>query len=538
MAGAPQISPDGRRVVYTARNENGMSSLWVRELDSPEPRPLIGTEEFDEFTHHPFWSPDSRSIGFFGRLGLKRISASGGGPQKLADASLPKGGAWSSSGVILYAPDDNVGLLEVSENGGAPTAVTVLPKEGTWEHAWPSFLPDGRRFLFTAKPLNRPFDTSEAGIYLGSLDAPEVRRLLPDVSSAVYSTSGYILFLREGILTAAPFDETSGRLDGDAVSLGEKVTANSTTHRAAVSIAHNDVIALRSAGSFEDLGQLRWVDRRGATTNVGSVQSYFGGTVSPDGRLIAVTISDVKTGSADIWILDAAGTAKRLTTSREWEGYPVWSADGRRIAYASTRERGGVLLVRDVGGGEPTLVHEWREREGLLLPRSWSVDGRHLLVNRVAIQGRASDIFVWSFASKTLSAYLDSPAGEFLGAFSPDGRFVAYMSDEAGPTETWVAGFPSPTEKRRIATDAVPVSWRGDGKEILVWASNGDLSAVPVTKGDHVVAGPATVLARRFAGPLASAPRDHSRVLVLTRPDPEQGVAEIRLLTGLLEKLR
>jgi hypothetical protein len=112
------------------------------------------------------------------------------------------------------------------------------------------------------------------------------------------------------------------------------------------------------------------------------------------------------------------------------------------------------------------------------------------------------------------------------------------MSDEAGPTETWVAGFPFPTEKRRIATDAVPVSWRGDGKEILVWAGNGDLSVVPVTSGDHVVAGPATVLARRFAGPIASAPSDHSRVLVLTRPDPEQGVAEIRLLTGLLEKLR
>jgi hypothetical protein len=440
---------------------------------------------------------------------------------------------------MVFAPEDNQGLVSVPEGGGPPTTVTTLPKEGVWEHSWPWFLPDGRRFLFTARPLNRPFETSDAGIYLGSLDSRETQRLLPDLSSAVYSTRGYILFDREGVLTAAPFDAASGRVTGDVVSLGDRVTMNSSSHRAAVSVSSNNVLALRTAEPLEDLGQLQWIDRRG-TTNVGAVQSYFFDAiaVSPDGRHIAATIADVKTGSADIWILDEGGNARQLTTSREWEGWPVWSADGKRIVYTSTSGAKGALLVQDVDGGEPVVVHEWLE--GVLLPRSWSADGRYLLINRVALPGRASDIFVWSFETKSLTPFLDSPALEFLGTFSPDGRFVAYVSDEAGPVESWVASFPAPTVKRRIATLAGPISWRADGREILVLRAEHDVAAVPITASDgRVTVGTATVLAKGFAGgSLARASRDHSRLLRLVRPDPEQGVAEIQLLTGWLDKVR
>jgi dipeptidyl aminopeptidase/acylaminoacyl peptidase len=361
--------------------------------------------------------------------------------------------------------------------------------------------------------------------------------MLPDVSSAVYSTAGCILFLREGVLSAAPFDAKGGRLTGEVISLGENVTISAGTHRASMSIADNNMLALRQAMPFDDLGQVRWVDRHGAIANIGTEQTYFGGSASPDGRFAAVTINDVKTGSADIWILDSAGNARQLTTSREWQGYPVWSADGRRIAYVATSAVGAAVLVRDLEGGEPTTAHE--SKEGVLLPRSWSADGRYLLVNRVAVRGRTPDIFVLSLETGQLSPYLDSPAAEFLGSFSPDGRFVTYMSNEGGPTETWVTGFPTPTGKRRIATNGGPVGWSADGKEILVWGFNADVSAVPVTIGHgQIVAGSPTVAARSIRGLTASPTRDHSRLLTIVRPDPEQGVAEIQLLAGWVDRVR
>jgi Tol biopolymer transport system component len=540
IMGTPQISPDGRRVVYTARDPEGTWSLWVRELDASTPRRLSATAEFDG-RHLPFWSPDSRSIGYFAPDGMQRISVTGGSPQRIANIGWPRGASWSSSGVIVYASDDNVGLSSISENGGTPRFVTTLPKDGVWEHSWPQFLPDGRRFLFTAKPINRPFGNSNAGTYLGSLDSPEVRRLLPDVSSVVYSSSGHVLFLREGILTAAPFDAQSGNVTGEPVSLGQKVTAHSASHQAAMSVSGSGMLAFRSAGPFEDLGQLQWVDRKGAVTKLGDVRTYFGAKASPDGRVVAAWISDVQTGSADIWILNATGEARQLTSSREWEGWAVFSLDGKRIAYSASKDAGGAIMVRDVDGGEPTIAHLWES--GVLLPRSWSPDGRYLLVNRVAIPGRRPDLYVYSFDSKTLSPYLETEAAEFLGNFSPDGRFVTFMSDEGGPIEIWVAGFPSPTNKQRVATHLAPIGWRSDGREILGLGHAGDLSSVPVatTTDGRLSFGVPTPLIRGItmgnAG-IASPSNDHARVLTLALSDPEQGVAEIQLWTGWLDALR
>ena len=218
----------------------------------------------------------------------------------------------------------------------------------------------------------------------------------------------------------------------------------------------------------------------------------------------------------------------------------MFSPDGKRIAYAASKDAGGAIMVRDIDDGEPTIAHVWDR--GVLLPRAWSADGRHLLLNRVAVQGRRPDIFVYAFESKTLSPYLETEAMEFFGDFSPDGRFVTFMSDANGPIESWIAGFPTPTDKRPIATRLAPLSWRSDGREILMLGINGDLSSLPVaiTNGRLNVGVPSLLVRGTNIGAASvnSPSRDHARVLRITVSDPEQGVAEIQLWAGWSDGLR
>jgi serine/threonine-protein kinase len=318
------------------------------------------------------------------------------------------------------------------------------------------------------------------------------------------------------------------------------VTVNATTQLGAFSVSRSAALLIRHAVPIDEAGQLQWIDRRtGAATNVGGVRPYYERTVSPDGRSIAATIADAKTGSSDIWILGSGGTERRLTSSREYESAPVWSPDGTRIAYTTTLADGSSAVhVRQVEGGEPIVLREWRE-PGLLLPQSWSADERHLMVCRVSVPGRAPDLLTWSFETKTLTPYLESSAMECWAQFSPDGRYVAYVSTEAGPVETWVARFPVAAEKWRVATGAGVVSWRADGRELLITTAAPDVAALPLTiTPDRVLAGSPTTLVRRLDQISVAATRDHSRLLVLSRPDPEQGVAEIQLVTAWLNKLR
>jgi len=414
--GAPQISPDGRRVVYSAEDKDGPVRLWLRNLDGFQAMPMPGTDGFRG--HSPFWSPDSKSIAFVSGGKLKRIPAGGGPVQSIADATSFAGGAWSKDGVILFTPDDASGLHQIPEDGGTPRPVTTLPTDAVWAHMWPSFLPDGRRFLFTARAFNRPFDSTDAGIFLGSLDDPRVHRLLPDVSSAIYLEPGFILFARDGVLTAAPFDTASGRITGDAVSLREKVTLETATYLAAFSVSSSGAIALRQALPFEDLIQGRWINRQGVFIgNASDPRTSSSGATAPSGRFVAFGITDPRTRNSDVWVADANGANPRqLAASREWEGYPSWSRDESRVAYTVTSASGAGIKVQDLNGGEPTTLIE-ATGQTFVQPLSWSPDDGHLLFLRRDTSGRQGDLYLWSFASKSATPFIATLRDEWVGLF-------------------------------------------------------------------------------------------------------------------------
>ena len=538
VPGPPQISPDGRMVVYSAEDRDGRFLLWVRDQDSVEPRRLAGTERYFP-GQSPFWHPDSRTIGFFGDAELKRVSADGGAVQALVPTHAFSGqaGAWSRNGVILYQPMEDSPLLKIPEGGGKPEPVTTLPGKG-WGHMFPSFLPDGQHFLFTARPYFQPFDRGEAGIYLGSLDGSPPRRLLPDVSNARYVTPGYLLFARGGVLHAVPFDATTGRLTGDPISLKEKVTVDMEYYQASFSVSETGVIALRQAVDVEGLTQVRLIDRRGTTlATFGDPRAYTHGSVAPNGRRVAFGITDVANANGDIWIADADGkNLQRFVWTRDWEAFPIWR-DETHLTYLSADATGAfTLTLRDTtSAGQEDLVKDTR----FMMPFSWSADGVYLIFERVN-DSNGSDLLVWSSTTKKVEPFVSGNIGE--GAiFSPDGGWVAYNSSSGGSMGTHVARFPKSGASQSLPVDAAVRSWSRDGREILAISATQDLVAYPITvTSSRITLGQRTVL---IPGPtdfglrIAAFP-DHSKFLIASRIDPEKGVAEIRLIVGLIDALR
>ncbi len=532
----PVLSPDGDRVVYVAPGPDARPSLWVRELDEPGPTVLAGTEE----ARNPFWAPDGRAVAFFAGSALKRVDLGSGQTRIIVEnlANMSTSGAWSADGtIVLQRAVAASGLSRVSADGGSLEPVTTVP-EPYWGHMSPSFLPDGRRFLFFARDWTRSPETSEGGIYLGSLDSSDVRRLLPDHTNAVYAPSGHLLFHRAGELMAVPFDADAGTVTGDAVRLDERVEASFDSLSIAISIAHDGTIAIGSPGGT-GRSSLQWLDRAGESlTTVSDPALYAWPSVSPDGTRIAVAIGDQRATNTDIWLLDSAtGARTRLTSSPAWEGVPIWSPDGTRVTYATNEYGLDDVYVRDIQGGQavPLVVSEndwWG-------PSSWSRDGRFLLLD---VRGPDDiDMSVWSTSDQTLLPFLTGPANEEKGVFSPDGRFVAYTSGETGRREVFVATFPTPAEKWQVTTEgAQALSWREDGNEILIATVAGDLAAVSVSIDGGFRTGPLEVLVSGLGPGVAdlAATADHSRFLAMIPSEPSGRSAEIRLLFGWAEALQ
>ncbi len=489
-AGSLSISPDGRRLTFVAPTAEGKDILWVRSLDALSAQALTGTEG----ASFPFWSPDSRFIGFFAGGKLKKIEAAGGPALTLCDAPEARGGAWNRDGVIVFAPDVAGALQQISASGGPPSAVTQLDqaRAGT-THRWPYFLPDDQHFLYLSRGATAS-ETQTGSIYVTSLGSKESKLLLR-VSSNVAYAQGYLIFLRAGTLMAQAFDAKRLEMAGDAFPIALGVQSEPSMARAVFAVSENGVLAYQT-GSVRNGSQLAWFDRNYKQLSVlGDVADYGSPQLSPDGKRLAVSIVDPQNGNQDIWLYDVArGLRTRFTVDPGDERSPAWSPDGSRIVFSSNRKGHFDLYQKSAGGvgnDEPLLESDLEKH-----PLSWSPDGRFLLYNTVDPKSKA-DLWVLPLGGdRKPFPFLQTEFNEFNGQFSPDGRWIAYVSDESGGNEIYVAPFPGPGPKQQISTSGGrQPKWQGDGKEIFYLAPGKKLMAAEVNgQGASLVIGAARPL--------------------------------------------
>jgi len=477
---APTISPDGRRLAFTATVE-GKTLLWVRPLASLAAQSLPGTEG----ASFPFWSPTGEFIGFFAQGKLKKIALAGGPPATLYDAPYGEGGAWNRDGVILFSPNLPSGLHRVSASGGAVEVVTTADQLRI-SHRWPSFLPDERHFLYSVSFSSKP---EAIGIYLASLDGRENKRLLSADSSAVYAASergGYLLFVRDGTLLAQPFDAAEGRLTGEPFRIADQVQGNifRSDRARAFSVSENGVLVYYAGGSGKRY-QLQWFDRAGKPHGViGSPGDYrAGASLSPDEKRVATVRDDLQAKNADIWLFDLArGADSRFTFDPAADHAPIWSPDGGRIVWNSNRDGLANLYQKaSSGAGQDELL---LKADNWKYATDWSRDGRFIVYGENNPKTRWDLLILPLEGERNPFLYLHTPFNERNARFSPDSKWIAYTSDESGSREVYVQAFPAVGDKWQISTGGGDnPSWRRDGKEMFYIAADGKLMAVDVKSG-------------------------------------------------------
>jgi eukaryotic-like serine/threonine-protein kinase len=468
--GPMALSPDGTRVAFVGRDAAGERSLFVRALDEPEAAKLAGTVNAD----FPFWSPDGKSIGFFAAGRLLRIDADRGTPDVLAETGDGAGGAWGANGVILFASRTYRGIQRIAESGGKPETLTQ-PGPDDFGHRWPAWLPDGQHFLFSVRRGG-----GVNAVLIGSLDGAEPEQFIDVFTNAVFVPPDRILFWRDGALRIQPFDPRRRVLAGQPVAVAPGVRF-AVELGAALYAATPDMLAYYTGG--EETTQSRLVLRNRQGSEVGAVGvpgNYYSPRFSPDGRRVAVDNSGTD-NNGDIWVYELArpgGT--RLTFDAVDESDPVWSPTGDRIAFFSTQGGGSdVLGIRVSGSAKPEKLLATPAREGVW---DWSPDGQHLAIESRLSNRDQRDLLILSLADGTTRPFADSPFEESHAKFSPDGRWLAFTSDETGRDEVYVRPFPQGEGKWRVSVaGGTTPRWRGDGRELFYGASDGKLMALPVT---------------------------------------------------------
>jgi eukaryotic-like serine/threonine-protein kinase len=471
----PAISPDGEKLVFGGLGADGKLRLWIRPLSSLAAEPVLGTEGVTSV----FWSPDSRSVGFFAGGKLKKSDLNGGPPQVLCDASesYRPGGTWNREGWILFSSNDHEGLYRVPVTGGEPSRVTALSTERQETlHAWPQFLPDGQHFIYLAQS-ERPENT---GIYIGSLDSKVNKLMLRANGNPSYaafpSGSGYLLSMQTATLMAQAFDPVRLELRGEGFPVAERLLLPPAPAPgfAAFSATENGVLAYRTLGQAST--ELVWFDRQGRRLGtVGEPANYSVPALSPDEKTLAVTRIDPEIGTRDIWLFDLArGTPSHFTFDPTEETNPTWSPDGTQIVFTSRQKgKGDIYRKAATGAGIAEPLMESRE---LKIVESWTPDGRFILYDSA---GK-----VWALplsGDRKPVALLTQDGALRVSSVSPDMRWVAYASNGTGRSEIYVQSFPPSGGKWQVSTTGGEEPyWRRDGKE-LFYVEGKRLMAVAVT---------------------------------------------------------
>jgi len=465
-SGPPVISPDGRYIVFSAK-EQGRPQLYLRAMDKVRPQPILGTDG----ATYPFWSPDSRSIAFFADGKLRRVAISGGPPVVVCDAPIARGGSWSANDTILFTPETTQPLFQVRATGGNAVAVTKLSGRYT-THRWPAFLPDGKHFLYFAAIHSTGTD-AETAVFWASLDGKESRLLIHSLSNAIYA-SGHLLYVRDNTLVAQLFDPSTGTLKGEPAVLNDDVQVDATIWRGTFSASDNGTLLYQPA--MADAGyRLTWFDRTGKPAGeLLGPGSYYQIQLSPDDKKLAIVENSSNAGT--IWIVDVArGTRARLTYNGSY-AEPVWSRDGKQIAYvaaSSALVSATAILTKSAdGSGEERKLLDLDPAEGASQGLDdWSPDGRFLLFHKGTRSAGSEGIDLWVLplsGDRKPFLYCGGPGNQTYAQFSPDGKWVAYSSDESGRFEIYVAPFPWTGAKWQVSTKGgTEPRWGGDGKEIF-----------------------------------------------------------------------
>jgi Tol biopolymer transport system component len=482
------LSPDGRRLAFSALDRQGKSALWVRPLDGETAQVIAGSEN----AAFPFWSPDSQSLAFFADKKLKRVDAAGGAVLSVCDLNAdPVGGSWGRAGEILIGQGGGP-ILRVPASGGKPAPATRLDASvHETSHRYPFFLPDGRHFLFLALNLAGAPNDGANQVCAGSLDSAEVRRVIRGYSNPVYA-SGNLLLGRDGDLVAQPFAPGRLRTEGDPTTLAKQVGFFGG-YIALAQFAASETGILALAGNTLVPTRLQWVDRSGRPLGVVGDPALYGGVrLSPDGQRAAVPIYEPNIGKSETWIVDlSSGVKTRFTNGPSENNSAVWSPDGSRIAFSSDRTHQDDLFEKAAGGGmnERPLL----EAEGQKLAADWSPDGRYILYFDREPRGerRVGLSALPLFGDRKPLTVLERTHREDLAArFSPDGRWIAYAADDSGRSEVFVTDFPEATQRWQVSTEGgTQPRWRRDGRELFYTAPDGKIMSLEIGSGRTFQAG-------------------------------------------------
>ncbi|NOT27648.1 MAG: hypothetical protein HOP16_16295 [Acidobacteria bacterium] len=524
------VSPDGRHIVFVAHAGTAFQ-IWLRPVATLDATPIPGTDGGS----FPFWSPDSRAIGFFADGKLKTVQIVGGPPVVVADAPFGSGGSWSRDNVILFAPGPSqTGLLRVSSTGGSPTVATTLDRTaGEDVHRWPHFLPDGRHFFYTAVTGPCCPASTPSAIRIGSLDRPGDDVTFLQAESSMSYASGHAIFAHGESLMARPFDLETRQLHGEAFPLAARV-AREPSRYVGASVSENGTLVYGQAVP-DAARRLTWFDRTGRILGtLSEAAPYAGLALSPDDRRVAVTLETGSQDNVDIWLIDIArNITSRLTVDPGRDVSPVWSPDSKRIVFQSSRAQQPIAMrqTSSDGAGADELLLEG-PRNFTMTPSGWSSDGQF-----IAYTTRGSNVWILPLlGDKKPFAFAETPFIEASAVFSPDGPWIAYTSNEGGQIDVYVQSFPGPGAKAQVSRNGGthPV-WRADGRELFYLAADGTMMAVPVGAGRSFEAGPPRALFssnawRLTANQVYAVTTDGQRFLVTTTPQTSSGAAPLTVV--------
>jgi Tol biopolymer transport system component len=533
--GSSVISPDGTKLIFSARGSDGKQMLWVRNLDSLSSQPREGTQDGS----FPFWSPDSVSVGFFAHGKLMKIDASGGPAETICDAGSARGGTWSANGVIVFAPKTIGGLDHVPAAGGNATELMATDKTLQQLPArWPEFLPDGIHFLYFG---GSPMGPNSGGIYLGSLASGERTLLIAADSDALYASPGYLMFLRGKTLMAQPFGANGLKVTGDAFPIAEQVASPSSYRLGHFSVSEHGELVYDNAQ--QDQSQVTWLDASGKQLGtVGDPGVYLDLRISPNGKRLVETIGNSSTN--DLWLMDLDREVRtRFTFDVAVHGYPIWSPDGTELAFYSFSP-GNLNIYEKAANGTgatETLVTDGAPKE----PSDWSRDGRFIAYWRQDIEG-GGGLGVWilpMFGDRKPYRLLQTQLNELRPSFSPDGKWLAYSSNESGRYEAFIVSFPQPSSKFQVSSGGGGyVRWRADGKGLYFVSADNKMMMADVEETGGTLQIGATHTLFQLAQPSGEVPAydvtSDGKKFLVAEPIAASGVQPVTLVTNWLAAVK